>query len=246
MSKNYRCDSLSPACPVSRSVYGYLPNIPGNAIFCAIFFICTLVQLYFGIRHKLRSFTIALVVGCFGEGLGYVGRIMMHSNPFGASFKIQICCLVLAPSFLAAGIYLSLKHLVLHLGVEKSRIKPNWYPPIFIGCDVFSILLQAGGGGAAAAETPKLVQIGDKMIVAGISFQIATMTICGALAIDYALRTWRAAKKSGINPLKGQSKLQKFVISTSFAFVFIYIRCVYRVAEMVCYFFQLISECYKY
>jgi len=69
----------------------------------------------------------------------------MHSNPFGASFKIQICCLVLAPSFLAAGIYLSLKHLVLHVDPQKSRIKPNWYPPIFIGCDVFSILLQAGG-----------------------------------------------------------------------------------------------------
>lgn len=135
---------------------------------------------------------------------------------------------------------------MLHLGVEKSRIKPNWYPPIFIGCDIFSILLQAGGGGAAAAETPKLVDIGDKMIVAGISFQIATMTICGGLAIDYAVRVWRSAKKSGVNPLEGQPKLRKYIVATSLAFVFIYIRCVYRVAEMVCDFFLYSLGCLSY
>lgn len=124
---------------------------------------------------------------------------------------------------------------MLHVDPQKSRIKPNWYPPIFIGCDVFSILLQAGGGGAAAAETETLVLIGDKMIVAGISFQIATMTICGALAVDYAVRVWAAARKEGVNPLEGQDKLKKYIVATALAFVFIYIRCVYRVAEMVCY-----------
>lgn len=124
---------------------------------------------------------------------------------------------------------------MLHLGADMSRIRPNWYPPIFIGCDVFSILLQAGGGGAAAAETQRLVLIGDKMIVAGISFQIATMTICGVLAVDYAVRVWMAARREGVDPLKGQSKLKKYIVSTSCAFTFIYVRCVYRVAEMVRY-----------
>lgn len=43
---------------------------------------------------------------------GYGGRLMLHNDPFSDSgFKLQIVLLTFAPAFLAAGIYLNLKHL---------------------------------------------------------------------------------------------------------------------------------------
>ena len=107
--------------------------------------------------------------------VGYIGRIIMHNNPWsGAGFKTQICCLVLAPSFLAAGIYVTLKHLVIYCGPENSRLKPRLYPWVFIGCDFGSIVLQAIGGGVASAagdhgSKPGLLKSGNGLIVAGVS-----------------------------------------------------------------------------
>jgi len=147
------CTSVTPSCPVTSTVYGYYPSLPGNILLCIVFFLCLLLQLYYGIRYKTRGFTIALTIGCFAEALGYIGRILLHSNPWNQSyFDIQICCLVLAPSFLAAGVYLALKGLVIKFGSEKSRLRPGLYPWVFVGCDVVSILMQAAGGGAAATE----------------------------------------------------------------------------------------------
>ncbi|KAJ9609977.1 hypothetical protein H2200_006307 [Cladophialophora chaetospira] len=124
----------------------------------------------------------------------------MHSNPWsGAGFKTQICCLVLAPSFLAAGIYVTLKHLVIYCGPENSRLKPRLYPWIFIGCDFGSIVLQAIGGGVASAagdhgSKPGLLKSGNGLIVAGIAFQVATMAVCGLSILDYYMRFQRAKK----------------------------------------------------
>lgn len=164
------------------------------------------------------------------EFVGYIGRILMHSNPWSQSyFDIQICCLVLSPSFLAAGIYLALKHLVLHFGPSNSRLPPNLYPPIFIGCDVVSILMQAAGGGTAASETASLVTVGDKIIVAGIAFQVATMSVCAISGVDFAVRTWAQRRKEGRSVLEGERKGFEFYLAcTTVAFVTIYIRCIYR------------------
>jgi len=36
--------------------------------------------------------------GCAGEMAGYIGRIMMHSNPWSNSgFELQICTLIFSP-----------------------------------------------------------------------------------------------------------------------------------------------------
>jgi RTA1 like protein len=198
---------------------------------------------------------IVMVIGTFGEAVGYGGRIMMHSNPWsGAGFKTQICCLVLAPSFLAAGIYVTLKHIVLYCGPEHSRLKPRLYPWTFITMDFGSIVLQAIGGGVAASATVgdkrfrKLLDAGDGLIVAGIAFQVATMAICGLVMIDYYRRFHKAKKGSmattAINDGAGSEweknrsdphikrNLRVFVSAITVAFVTIWIRCIYRLPEM--------------
>ncbi|KAK0336843.1 hypothetical protein LTR91_000961 [Friedmanniomyces endolithicus] len=233
------CTEVTPQCPVSDTTYGYRPNLAANIILLVIFSVCTLAQIFLGVRHRLRAFTVAAAVGCGGEAIGYGGRIMMHANPWSqAGFKVQICCLVLAPSFLAAGIYLTLKHLVIFFGAEKSRIRPGLYTVIFISCDVLSILVQAGGGGIAASDESNLVKIGDDLIVAGISFQMVTMFVCMCLAADFGYRLYKDHSMRDVTMAEVEegrelpSSFRYYAICSSVAFVCIFIRCIYRVPEM--------------
>ena len=229
------CTEITPQCPLSATVYGYYPNLTANSIFLTIFAICTIAQLTLGIWYKLRAFTFAVTLGCLGECLGYGGRIIMHSNPWSsAGFKIQIVCIILSPSLLAAGIYLALKHLVLVMGREKSRLRPNLYTWIFILCDVFSIILQAGGGGVSASNSPNLIAIGDHVMTAGVAFQVVTMFVCIALALDFGwtvLKSRRAQadrnSEKALHNLESR-RFRYYLACTSVAFLAIFIRCIYR------------------
>lgn len=184
-----------------------------------------------------------------GEAVGYGGRIIMHKNPWdGAGFKTQICCLVLAPSFLAAGIYLTLKHMVIYCGPEHSRLKPRLYPWLFIGCDFGSIVLQALGGGVAAsagdlASNPNLLKVGNGLIVAGIATQVATMSICVLLMIDFFIRFHKAKNQSSSSTNSSEWEKNRsepnvrrnfriFCFSIALAFATTLIRCIYRLPEM--------------
>ena len=84
----------------------------------------------------------------------------MHFNPYNEpALEIQICTLVLAPSFLAAGIYLMLKHIMINSGKEHSKVKPERYPWMWVGRDLFSITIQARGEVALLLRAPPLLGI---------------------------------------------------------------------------------------
>ena len=223
-------------CRLEDSIYGYYPSLGANAFFCAVFGICCIASLILGIRYRLWTYTIALGVGCFAEALGYVGRILLHNNPFDDNgFEIQICCLIIAPAFIAAGIYLTLKYLVLTVGQEYSRIRAKWYTWIFIMCDIFSLVLQGSGGGiAATADTQSLQDTGNDLMMAGIVWQVITLLLFGTLVADYSYRAFQrrdSFTQATINLLSSlQFKL--FASSIVLAYLVIFTRCVYRIAEM--------------
>ncbi|KAF0322114.1 RTA1 like protein [Colletotrichum asianum] len=210
-----RCTEVTLNCPVEATVYGYYPNVGGNAFLLAIFILCTVSQLFLGVKYRLRAFTTVMVIGCLLEALGYIGRLMMSKNPWSdIGFRLQVICLILAPSFLAAGIYLTLKHLVLYIGPENSRLAPKWYTWIFISCDAISFLVQAAGGAAASSsDGGSAAETGNDIMIAGIAVQVVTMGICGLLAVDFA---WRAFRNRSRGP----------------TFIVIFIRCIYRLPEM--------------
>ena len=251
------CTHVTPECPVIQTLFGYRPNIGVNAFFCVAFGLFLIVQVLLGTYKRTYSYMIAVSIGCLGEFIGYVGRLVMHSNPWNeGAFEVQICCLVLAPSFLAAGIYLTLKHAAIQSGREHSKVKPEWYPWIFVGCDGLSILIQAVGGGvAAAAGSPRnrtLANTGDDLIMAGIAFQIFAMLVFGVLAFDFyrskkkAARAYQPVHKSQrdtsvsstINAAESHpthlSSRRNIIFywAISCAYVVILIRCIYRIHEM--------------
>jgi hypothetical protein len=241
MSDTTNCTQVTPTCPIEATTYGYRPNLGGNAFLAAIFALCTIYNLIIGIRSRQIMFTIALTVGSLMETAGYIGRIIMHNNPWNKSgFELQIICLILAPSFVAAGIYWSLKHIVLFTGPEQSRLAPRLYPWIFVGCDVGSILLQAAGGGVAASATKtnaKLLDAGNDIMIAGIAFQVVTMAVCGVLGMDFVVRLVRH-RRAGHQDIvirgremmseKGSRMFHLFCVGEVFAYTTVLIRCIYR------------------
>lgn len=165
------CTSISPLCPVSSTTYAYAPNLGANAFFSAAFFLLCLTNIVLGIRYKTWTYLIALGFGTFAEGLGYIGRCMLHTNAYSSNgFEIQICCLIIAPAFIAAGVYLTLKHIVIELGADFSRLRPRLYTWIFIFCDILSLVLQGAGGGTAATADhgSSLQDVGTDLMITGI------------------------------------------------------------------------------
>lgn len=69
-------------CPLSCAQVEYLPTVAGNVIYAAAFGTLLLAQLGLGIRYKTWGFMIGMICGLILEVVGYVGRIMLHSNPF--------------------------------------------------------------------------------------------------------------------------------------------------------------------
>lgn len=249
------CTEVTPDCPVSGTLYGYVPNLGVNAFFAALFGILLVAQLIIGTWTRTWTFMLAVGLGVFGEMVGYIGRLGMRKNPWAQpGFETQICCLVLAPSFLAAGIYLTLKHMVIYCGPEYSRLKAKWYPWIFIGSDLGSIIVQAIGGGVAASANhgniynKSLLNAGDALIIAGIALQSVTMFVCGSLILDFFLRR-RKARTAGKAETEGTTSVEAteltndlhvksplrfriFCWAIGFAFITILTRCIYRLPEM--------------
>jgi len=236
--RDFQCTEVSSICPVSGSIYGYRPSLAWNALFLAIFALSALVHTGQGIHYRTWSFLIAMVIGGACEAVGEGGRLMLHDNPYSdPGFKLQIVLLTFAPAFLAAGIYLTLKHLVITFGTSFSRLKPQWYTWVFISCDIFSIVLQGAGGGVASAadhNQRSLLNAGNNLMIAGLAFQVFTLALFGLLAGEYALRVWK--HKHELNPatyqLRRTLKFKLFIVALVIAYTSIMIRCVYRVAEM--------------
>ena len=138
-------------------------------------------------------------------------------------------------AFLAAGVYLTLKHITLNLGPEHSRLKPRYYTWIFITCDFISLLLQAiGGATAATANTDPLLKTGGNIMLAGIVFQVVTLLVFLGLAIEYFVRLSanRRSMSEGATQLLHSNRFRVFLAAVSAAFLAIFIRCIYRIAEM--------------
>ncbi|KAK5056764.1 hypothetical protein LTR84_012296 [Exophiala bonariae] len=231
------CDAVSESCPVQASIYGYYPSIGWNAFFAAVFGICFFVNFWLGLRFRTWTYMAAMCCACIASTIGYAGRVTMHDNPFAKlGFQMQICALTMSPAWNAAALYLILKHLVLLFGRECSRIRPKYYTWGFIFVDFLALSLQAAGGGIAgsAGDNASFRDVGDRLMITGISWQVLTLLMFAGVAADYFLRL---SKSSQPLPKEAQACLQDrrfriFVVSLAFIYITIFIRCVYRIAEM--------------
>ncbi|KAK2592437.1 hypothetical protein QQS21_009853 [Conoideocrella luteorostrata] len=243
MSKLAHCTRVTPDCPIQATTYGYYPSFAPNTLLLCLFAICAVGQIVLCILTRVYAYSIAIGIGATMEAVGYAGRLMMHDNPYsGAGFKANVICLLIAPSFIAGGIYLTMKHYILSHAPEFSLLKPALYTWIFIGCDILSILLQAIGGGFASGADPedrKRRDLGNNIMVGGIVFQVVTMVFCGALVVAYMYRKWRHERHgSAVEKIPDVAagapwKIRAFRYMVVLAYLTVLVRCIYRIPEMV-------------
>ncbi|KAL8718275.1 MAG: hypothetical protein Q9225_004566 [Loekoesia sp. 1 TL-2023] len=227
-------------CPLSIATVDYIPSLGGNAFYLALFSLILVLQLIFGFRWRTWSFAGAMFGGLVLEIIGYVARVQMHDNPFKSDpFLMYIVVLTIAPCFITAAIYLSLSRIILVYGETLARFKPRTYTVIFICCDVFSLVLQAIGGALAdTADSDDVQQTGINIMIAGLSFQVVSLTVFAALCADFAWSVWRKGGDVSRGTLQARlpscsvERFRLFIGALALATLTIYIRSCFRVAEL--------------
>lgn len=130
-------------------------------------------------------------------------------------------------------------HSVIYLGPQHSRFPPKLYYWLFIPCDVISLALQGAGGGMSSQSSGES-KLGVNIGLAGLSFQVFTLTLFIGLALDYAIRYARAQRHErnvkfleiGTETTKLPTSFKIFVAFLSLSTILILIRCIYRIDEL--------------
>ncbi|KAM0333495.1 hypothetical protein ACHAQA_002158 [Verticillium albo-atrum] len=236
----------NPVCDGMPSYYEYRLSIGANGAMLGLFSLSALLYITtYAVTRRGLSFFIAMILGVLCEVLGYAGRVMGWQNQWSETgFLMQICCLTIGPAFLAAGIYLCLRRIVYAFGPQNSRIRPEWYTRIFIPCDIISLVLQALGGAMAsiASTNDSGSEAGDNIMIAGLVFQVVTMLVFMIVTADFARNTWSRQRRLGTaeafdqNPtiaeVRSSRYFRAFLAALTLSFICIFIRCVFRVAEL--------------
>ncbi|TKA21775.1 hypothetical protein B0A50_08696 [Salinomyces thailandicus] len=230
-------DCRKDTCPASASIYGYAPDWDFNMFFTIGFGISGLIFYHQSfIWPKWRAFSLACAIGCFMESGGYVGRLLLSKDPFSdIGFKLNVILLTIAPAFISAGIYIVLKHAIVIFGRQLSRLPPTAYMYIFVACDMVSIILQGAGGSiSAVAKKKSLLDQGVDIMIAGLASQVFTLMVFFVLVVEFAIRCRKNPERLnlGTMTLAKSAKFRLFFAAVTIAFLAIFARCCYRVAEL--------------
>jgi RTA1 like protein len=173
---------------------------------------------------------------------------------------MDLVCIIIAPTLICAGIYLTLKHVARTVAPNASRLTPRLYTWIFIPFDIFCLLLQAAGGvvDAAAADSKvmneSLLKTGDNIMIAGIALQVVNLIIFGLFSLDFWITSRRhfrgvQQKDESLSPeaqIWFSTRFRVFCAAVACAYAGILVRCVYRFVplfpiQFVCCFIWLTS-----
>ncbi|EGZ67650.1 RTA1-domain-containing protein [Neurospora tetrasperma FGSC 2509] len=235
------CTEVTAICRVEYTTLGYYPN-QGVNIFLAIGFgLCAIITLVIGIWKRTWGYSIAITAGCILECAGYASRALLSLNPWnGSAFKTQIVSIILGPTLICIGLYLTLKHIIASLSPSLSPFRPRFYPLFFVPADVSCLVIQAIGGGIAASagkDNYTLLQHGNRVIIAGIVLQVVVLGAFGILSSIFLLRA-----KKYFRGVQEQTTMEKqtwqdkktrmFLWAMAGGYATLLIRCIYRIAEM--------------
>lgn len=144
--------------------------------------------------------------------------------------------IIIGPAFLTASLYLCLSRIIIVHGQHISRFSPRTYAITFMSSDFVSLVLQGAGGGlAATADTPAESNTGRSIMVAGVVFQVVSLAVFMALWLEFVSRmrrTPKSRKDVRFEEVRTKKSFIAFQYVLALAVVLIFIRSVYRVAEL--------------
>ncbi|CAG8365928.1 unnamed protein product [Penicillium salamii] len=210
--------------------YGYQPSLGAGIAYCVLFGISMILHTV-QFTWKRQWWACVFSIGCLVEVIGWAGRTWSSKCPYNTTaFLMQISTLIIAPTFFTAGIYVLLGRFIQLLGRESSFLKPSLYLWIFCTCDVISLVVQAIGGGMASGEADKIdgdTATGTHIMVAGIVFQMFSITIFMVCAIDFIRRVMRRRLLQTVT-----GSVIPLFVAMILSIVCIYIRSIYRTIEL--------------
>ncbi|KAJ5250214.1 hypothetical protein N7489_000624 [Penicillium chrysogenum] len=155
--------------------YDYIPSIPAAVVSIVLFGISTVLHCWQMLRSRTWFF-IAFIFGGIFEVVGYTAsQRVVSSNEYPnytiPPLAIQAVLVLVAPSLLAASIYMELGRIMIVTGGEHlSPIRRSWLTKIFVVGDVISFLIQAGGAGMLVKAST--AEKGGNVIKVGLIIQI--------------------------------------------------------------------------
>ncbi|GAA5990631.1 hypothetical protein JCM10908_003161 [Rhodotorula pacifica] len=210
--------------------YGYVPSISLAVVFLVVFGITSLLHLVQLVISRRYWWMVCMVIGGVLEVLGWAARLWAHWAPLSFNaYVMQICCLIIAPTFYSASLYWAGGLAIAHVAPQKSWLSGNAFKITFIIADVVSLVVQAVGGGMAgsAVGTTNVQQgrNGSNIMLAGIVIQLAVMVFYVAYMAFWAWRAKLEVKRAG-------RKFQIMLLGMLVASIGIIVRGCYRTPEL--------------
>ncbi|GME74940.1 unnamed protein product [Ambrosiozyma monospora] len=215
--------------------FGFIPNKGGNIFFLVIWAILTICHTSLTIPTREIFFGVSMSIGCALELIGYIGRTLGNNNPYEFSnYIMNSLGTVISPVFFMAGIYNCFGATIEMFGRQYSPLKPINYRRIFISLDAVSFLVQGSGGGVAASSNMDTAQLGFHIMLGGLILQVVTMSAFIVMVGHYFYKVH--VNRNQLNrryaEMRNTGFFKAVMWSMCAAIFLIYIRSVYRVAEM--------------
>lgn len=89
---------------------------------------------------------------------------------------------------------------------------------MFVSCDILSLILQAAGGAIASiANDKKTNDLGVHILIAGLAFQVFSLTLFMVICAEFALRVRRGPGEMDVtfSQLRNSFKFKAFQFGTS-------------------------------
>ncbi|GME77143.1 unnamed protein product [Ambrosiozyma monospora] len=220
---------------IKNNYFGYIPNKGANIFFLAVWALLTLGQVILAIPTREIFFGVSMTIGCALELVGYIGRVLGHDDPYVLkNYMMNSIGTVISPVFFMAGIYNCFGSIIEIFGRQYSPLKPINYRRIFICFDVVSFLVQSSGGGIAASSNQSSAKMGFNIMLGGLILQVITMTVFMVMVAHYFYKVH--VNRNNLEPkfvgIRNTGFFKAVMWSMCAAILLIYIRSIYRVAEM--------------
>lgn len=172
-------------------LFHYTPSDTAAYAYMGLFGVCTFA--HFIMMFPLRSaYFIPFVIGGISKSSksasnpasisnqtavevgGYYGRAWAHDDVHNfKAYILQSLLLLVAPTFLAATVYMILGRFMTSLDAEHlSMIRPKWLSKLFVLNDVICFLVQIGGARMQATTSVSIQKTGGKVVIIGLVLQI--------------------------------------------------------------------------
>ncbi|KAI0635442.1 RTA1-domain-containing protein [Trametes polyzona] len=223
-----------------ESPYGYVPTEWICILFIALFSVSTVIHLGQTIWSRLWWLLGTTVLAGIIEIIGWSGRLWSSISPALLDpFLMQITTTIIAPTPLIAANFVILGQVIKRLGQQYSRLNAMWYTIIFCSCDIIALVIQAVGGAQAssAVQDNEDPNPGGHVMLGGIAFQLAAVSIYLMLATEFLLR-YRLDKpfhrKGGVLPKSYafDNGVKLMIVGLALDGIFILIRSIYRTIEL--------------